>query len=76
MQEIINRLLQVKNEDNFWFEFFANQILTEFVFDYKQENNLLRKQINDLEQNNDEMQAEILKLECRIEDLINGYDAE
>lgn len=76
MQEIINRLLQVKNEDEFWFGFFANQILSEFDFDYKQECDLLREQINDLEQKNDEMQAEILKLECRIEDLINGYDAE
>ncbi len=76
MQEIINRLLQVKNEDEFWFGFFANQILSEFDFDYKQECDLLREQINDLEQKNDELQEEVEELEGRIEELENEYDAE
>jgi len=75
MQEIINRLLQVKNEDEFWFGFFANQILSEFDFDYKQECDLLREQINDLEQENDDLQSEIEELEGRIAELENGYDA-
>ena len=76
MQEIINRLLQVKNEDEFWFGFFANQILSEFDFDYKQECDLLREQINYLEQKNDELQEEVEELEGRIEELENEYDAE
>lgn len=74
MQEIINRLLQVKNEDEFWFGFFANQILSEFDFDYKQECDLLREQINDLEQENDELQAEIEGLEERNRDYIRWVD--
>lgn len=74
MQEIINRLLQVKNEDEFWFGFFANQILSEFDFDYKQECDLLREQINDLERENDELQAEIEGLEERNRDYIRWVD--
>ena len=76
MQKIIDRLLQIKNEDEFWFGFFANQILSEFDFDYKQECDLLREQINDLEQKNDELQEEVEELEGRIEELENEYDAE
>jgi cell division protein FtsB len=90
MEKIIERLRQIKNEDDFWFRYFANQILEEFDFDYKQDNDLLREQLTDLEQENDKLQEEIEQLEERnrgfirkvgaledyIEELENGYDAE
>lgn len=68
MQKIIDRLLQVKNEDDFWFRFFANQILEEFDFGYKRESDLLREQINGFTR-------EVEELEAIIEELKNGYDA-
>jgi len=63
MEKIIDRLLKVKNEDDFWFDFFATKILEEFDFDYKQESDLLREQINDLEQENDELSDQVDELE-------------
>lgn len=74
MQELVERLRQIKNEDDFWFGYFANQILTEFDFDYKQESDLLREQINGLAQENDGLQAEIDVLEERNRDYIRWVD--
>lgn len=74
MQKIIDRLLQIKNEHDFWFGFFANQILEEFDFDYKQENEYLKGQLTDLEQENDELQEEVEKLEERNRSLIRRVD--
>lgn len=73
MQKIIDRLLQIKNEHDFWFGFFANQILEEFDFDYKQENEYLKGQLTDLEQENDELSEQVEELgdeNERLRDLI------
>jgi len=74
MEKIIDQLLQVKNEDEFWFRFLANQILEEFDFDYKQENEYLNGKLADLKQENDGLQEEVEKLEERNRSLIRRVD--
>jgi len=74
MEKIIERLRQIKNEDNFWFGFFANHILDEFDFDYKQENEYLKGQLTDLEQENDEISEQVEELSDEVQELKEVVD--